>query len=116
MGMRRNIAVDYGDNQKIYFYTHWGAAHLEQTLAAALIRGKSRWDDPPYLARIIFSEMIQDEVLDTTGYGISPYECDPEYDTIEVDLEKQSVGGVPFAEFIATRAASSASAAPLENG
>ena len=86
--MRRNIALDYGDERKIYLYTHWGAEHLEDVLREALIRGRSRWDDPPYLARIIFSEMIQDEVLDTTGYGIAPYVMDDEFPTIEIDCGK----------------------------
>ena len=100
MGMRRNIALDYGEERKIYLYTHWGAERLEDVLRDALIRGRSRWDDPPYLARIIFSEMIQDDVLDILGYGIAPYECDPEYPTIEVDFGKRTVGGVPFYEFV----------------
>ena len=101
MGMRRNIALDYGDERKIYLYTHWGAEALEDVLRDALIRGQSRWDDPPYLARIIFSEMIRDDVLDTLGYGIAPYVMDDEFPTIEVDLGKRTVGGMPFDEFVA---------------
>ena len=100
MGMRRNIALDYGEERKIYLYTHWGAECLEDVLRDALTRGRSRWDDPPYLARIIFSEMIRDEVLDTTGYGIAPYVMDDEFPTIEVDLGKRTVGGVPFEQFV----------------
>jgi hypothetical protein len=100
MGMRRNIALDYGVSGKIYLYTHWGAAALENTLRDALRRGRTRWDDPPYLARIIFSEMIQDEVLDTIGYGIAPYVMDDEFPTIEVDLRKRTVNGSPFTEFV----------------
>ena len=98
--------LDYGHNYegkpegKIYFYTHWGAEGLEDCLCAALIRGRDRWDDPSYLARIIFSEMIQDEVMGNTGYGIAPYECDPEYPTIVVDLEKRTVNEQSFEEFI----------------
>ena len=101
MGMRRNIALDYGVGNKIFLYTHWGAERLEDTVRAALTRGASRWDDPPYLARIIFSEMIRDEVMDTIGYGIAPYVMDDEFPTIEVDLEKRTVGGEPYPAFIA---------------
>jgi hypothetical protein len=101
MGMRRNIALDYGGEGKIYLYTHWGAEGLEDVLRDALIRGRSRWADPSYLARIIFSEMTQHEVLDTTGYGIAPYVMDDEFPTIEVDLGKRTVNGVPFDEFVA---------------
>jgi len=99
--MRRNIALDYGAQTKIYLYTHWGAEELEETLRQALLRGRDRWSDPEYLARVIFSEMIQDEVLETTGYGIAPYPGDEEYPTIEVDLEKQTVGRQPFEAFVA---------------
>jgi hypothetical protein len=98
--MRRNIALDYGDERKIYLYTHWGAEGLEDVLRDALVRGRSRWNDPPYLARIIFSEMIQAEVLDTTSYGIAPYVMDDEFPTIEVDLGKRTVGVMPFDEFV----------------
>src|SRR5205085_2759543 len=98
MGMRRNIELDYGGEVKIYLYTHWGAEHLEDVLRDALIRGRFRWSDPEYLARIIFSEMTRYEVLDTDGYGIAPYIMDDEFPTIEVDLRKQTVAGVPFDE------------------
>ncbi|MHC1728024.1 MAG: hypothetical protein AB9866_18820 [Syntrophobacteraceae bacterium] len=100
MGARRNIALKYTQGQKIYFYTHWGAEELEETLRKALSRGKDRWGDESYLARIIFSEMIKDEVMETTGYGIAPYECDPEYTTIEVDLENKTVDGKLFEDFV----------------
>jgi hypothetical protein len=66
-----------------------------------LKRGRERWNDPPYLARIIFSEMIHDDVDGLTGYGIAPYAMDDEFPTIEVDLDNCTVDGVPFAEFIA---------------
>jgi hypothetical protein len=100
MGMRRNIALDFSEAHKIYFYTHWGALGLEDCLAAALIRGRERWNDPSYLARIIFSEMVHDEIDGLTGYGIAPYEHDPEYPTLMVDLEHQTVDGVAFEAFI----------------
>ena len=62
-------------------------------------RGENRWGDDSYLARIIFSEMIQHEVLKETGYGISPYGPDGD-DTFLVDLENQTVNGQSFEEFI----------------
>ena len=104
MGMRRNIALDYGGERKIYLYTHWDGEHLEHILRDALIRGRSRWDDPSYLARIIFSEMIQDEVLLTTGYGIAPYAMDDgEFPTIKVDFEKRTADGVPFEAIVSIK-------------
>ena len=77
MGDRANIKlIDNKDTEGkeigvMWLYTHWGGHSLFEDLKSALIRGKSRWDDDSYLARIIFSEMIQGEVLDTTGYGLS---------------------------------------------
>ena len=44
--------------------------------------------------------MIQDEVLDTLGYGIAPYVMDDEFPTIAVDFGKRTVGGVPFEQFV----------------
>jgi hypothetical protein len=101
MGMRRNIALDYGaKNGKIYLYTHWGAEGLEDVLAHALDRGRERWNDESYLARIIFTDMTKGVGDDLTGYGLSPFECDPEFATLEVDLVQKTVNGVAFEDFI----------------
>jgi hypothetical protein len=80
--------------------TSYRAECLEDTLRDALVRGRSRWADPAYLARIIFSEMIKDEVLETTGYGLAPYVMDDQYPTIEVDLRHRMVGDQSFEEFV----------------
>ena len=93
MGDIANIHVFEGEERTgIYFYTHWTGHRLPNILRKALERGKERWDDPPYLSRIIFSEMIKDEVLDLTGYGISQYICDNDgYPIIEVNLTENTV-------------------------
>lgn len=70
MGDRANVCVIGEDVEKIFFYTHWCGSELPQTVADALSRGRMRWGDHTYLARIIFSEMIKDAVLKDTGYGI----------------------------------------------
>lgn len=101
MGMRRNISLDYGEkNAKIYLYTHWGAEGLEQTLAKSLDRGRERWGDPAYLARVIFTDMTRDVGNELTGYGLDVAECDPEFKTLAVDLESKTVNDVPFEDFI----------------
>lgn len=101
MGDRRNVLIDQeaGDKPVIVLYTHWSGSNLPATLAAALDRGRHRWTDPTYLTRIIFSEMIKDEVLDETGFGIEAIkrgetnycEASPGYD-IEVSVPEQQVG------------------------
>jgi hypothetical protein len=70
MGDRGQVEIISEDSPNLYFYTHWGANSLEYTVADALERGRGRWSDDEYLNRIIFSEMIKDEVLEETGYGI----------------------------------------------
>ena len=99
MGDRVNIKMEYSEGGPIYFYSHWGGSEIKQTLAEALAR-KERWGDEPYLARIIFSTMIQDQVLTETGFGIAPYECDPENETVVVNCPNQTVDGLGFEDFI----------------
>jgi len=89
MGDRANIC--FKDQGEIYFYTHWNGYLLNKTLANALDRGRDRWDDPPYLAGIIFSEMIKDKILEETGYGISTYIVDGKDNVLEVRPDTKMV-------------------------
>lgn len=92
MGNRANIVVktDKTDNG-IYFYSHWDGDEIGETLKAALSRGKNRWDDEPYLNRIIFSEMINGHILEETGYGITNYVTDGDSNIWEVNHADQTV-------------------------
>jgi len=99
MGDRGNIELTYKSGSQIYFYTHWTGSILNETLARALNRGKGRWNDESYLARIIFSEMIKDDVLDDVGYGIAPYQTDVG-EFVEVNLDEQTADGKPYQKFI----------------
>lgn len=103
MGNRGNIFIkDTG----IYLYAHWEGSGLPDILKAALIRGETRWNDPAYLTRIIFSEMVKEDVLGTTGYGIANFICDNENPILTVDCKNQTVtfegdlAGIPFKEFV----------------
>lgn len=104
--MRRNIELNYGPEEGetkdrvIYLYTHWGAAGLENQLAASLERGRERWDDESYLARIIFTDMTEGVGKDLTGFGLSPYEIDPGFKTLSVDLRAKTVNDVPYEDFL----------------
>lgn len=122
MGDRGNIIVTdkYGETtSRVVLYSHWGGCRLPQTLRTALQRGKSRWDDSQYLARIIFSQIlagpgithdgrlirtgngevisadklnsILEELFGTTGYGISSEVGDNEHLFIVVDVDGQEV-------------------------
>lgn len=116
MGMRQNIKLEYStSNSKmpstelntnvIYIYSHWDGddsvftSPLAQKLKKALAR-RERWDDEMYLARIIFCEIVKDDIDGETGYGIGPEVGDDEYPTIIVNIPKQTVNGVSFEDFI----------------
>ena len=95
MGDRANIVMKQNHSNsntgEIYFYTHCDGYQLPKILQDALKRGRRRWDDESYLARIIFSEMIQGNLEGENGYGISAYLTDNEYDLLVVDAETQTV-------------------------
>jgi len=96
MGDRANVYVVQHGNESsgkgVYLYTHYDGEDLPKILQKALKRGKDRWDDEPYLTRIIFNEMTCDNEMDLTGFGISTYLTDNEHDILVVDVDKQSVG------------------------
>lgn len=91
MGDRGNISIPQGDGTSVWLYTHWTGSRLPRTLQAALRRGEDRWDDTPYLARIIFCEMITGSEGETTGFGISTSLQDNEYPLLVVDTANQQV-------------------------
>lgn len=113
MGDRGNIAIvqeaHEGKRALIYLYSHWGGTGMTATLQAALKRGKSRWDDPAYLARIIFCEMIRGQEQELNGFGISNGICDNEHPILYVDPDAETVSlgtaesdrGLSFADFCA---------------
>lgn len=116
MGERANVKVIQSDGNSVCLYTHWDGYFLAETVRQALAR-EQRWNDSPYLTRIIFCEMLrrgekgivnekaQLKILeDETGYGISTEIGDMNYETIVVDTVKLEVhiGDtiMPFSYFI----------------
>ena len=97
MGDRGNIKVG-----GVYLYSHWGGSGLREVLKTVLKR-KKRWIDEPYLTRMIFCEMMNEEkaeLLGETGFGISVNICDNENEILEVDCKNQTVNGISFEKFI----------------
>lgn len=90
MGDRGNIIVVERDFPPVVLYTHWRGRGLKDLLQIAL-RRKQRWDDAPYLTRIIFSEMIKGSEADETGFGISTTIVDNEHKFLVVDTTRQKV-------------------------
>jgi hypothetical protein len=91
MGDRSNIIIKRNNQPDMYFYSHWLGAELAVVLNRALARGKDRWDDPSYLARIIFCEMVEPDIMGETGFGLSTALEDNEYPFIEVYVDKNIV-------------------------
>ena len=52
---------------------------------------KWRWDDPPYLARIIFDVMTKGSRDEETGFGISTSPAGDAWRLVEVDCAEQVV-------------------------
>lgn len=75
MGDRSNIVVEQADGQRIFLYGHWMGADAINVVAQVLSR-KERWSDESYLARMLFSKMVEGNLDGDTGYGISTYQVD----------------------------------------
>jgi len=112
MGDRAQVHIVANKNKQynhdVWLYTHWGGTALPETVAYAISRGE-RWTDASYLTRIIFSEMIKQDIHGSTGYGIGNHQHGDVYRVITVDLDEQEVtidgwrevsdGTFSFAEF-----------------
>jgi len=99
MGDRGNIVVKERGQPPVYLYTHWRGSELKAILRRALAK-HWRWDNAPYLARIIFCEMVKGQEDDETGFGISTYPPD-EGTLFTVDISAQTVNDESFETFIA---------------
>ena len=91
MGNRGNVYVHEGDAPGVYLYTHWDASALPHVVQRTLIsrEGRSRWNDAPYLTRIMFEVLIRGHERQETGFGISAQRFDGR--VIDVDVATQPV-------------------------
>ena len=98
MGDRGNIViVQHPWRQKpedplefVVFYTHWSGCEIGSTVQAALQK-HWRWDDPAYLARIIFDVLTSSAHDEETGFGISTGICDNEHPILIVDTRNKQI-------------------------
>lgn len=76
MGDRGNVVIIDHEGDGVSLYSHWGGSALVETVRTALDR-QQRWDDPAYLARIVFCEMLrtggEPPLGGELGFGISVY-------------------------------------------
>lgn len=74
----------------IYMYTHRDADDLEEVLFSAMEAGQSRWDQPDYMAKIIFEELSAPTPKDT-GAGLSSIRYQGVHRTLRVDFQEELV-------------------------
>ena len=87
MGDRAQVLIkDTG----VFLYTHWNGTELIETVKRALTK-RQRWDDPEYLARIIFDEMVGKGQGEETGFGIGTEQHGDVWRIITVDCERSMI-------------------------
>jgi len=87
MGDRAQVLIkDTG----VFLYTHWDGTELIKTVKRALAK-RQRWDDPEYLARIIFDEMVGENQGKETGFGIGTEQHEDVWRVITIDCEEKTV-------------------------
>lgn len=74
----------------VYLYTHWGASDLVQDVEKAIAK-KWRWNDPDYLARIIFDVMTAECHGEETGYGIGIEMAGDIWRLVKVDCDAEAI-------------------------
>jgi hypothetical protein len=71
MGARINyVFKDLETQPAVVLYSHWGETEWQRDLAMALAHAKPRWFDQSYATRMMISYLMQDSVLEETGFGI----------------------------------------------
>ena len=95
MGARINYIFKNSLTQpSVVLYSHWGETEWQRDLAMALEHSKPRWIDDSYATRMIISYLIQDCVLEETGFGIYAMQG-PDYEvfdfTVVVDFVNKTI-------------------------
>ena len=108
MGARINFVFqDSEEGPRVVLYSHWGETEWQRDLAMALQHAKPRWTDSAYGTRMIISYLMQDSILDETGFGIYAIDndgLDLGETTILVDFTTNTVTdnvSVNFDKFVA---------------
>lgn len=93
MGDRGHIYLHEADKPGIWLYAHWDGSRLPNLVHIALLRGQYRWDDPPYLNRIIFSVLVERDLMGTTNFGLdtAPADTGDGHRIVDVDHDAQRV-------------------------
>jgi|TARA_R110000782_G_scaffold52021_3_gene111801 hypothetical protein len=91
MGARTNFELQDAKGS-VWLYSHSGGDDKSIDFAKALEHARPRWGDTPYAIRMVVSHLIQDRLLDDTGYGLTSYEAGEEsYDALSANFETKTV-------------------------
>ena len=95
MGARIHyVFKDVEDEASVVLYSHWGETEWQRDIAMALQHSKPRWSDYAYFNRMMISYLIQDSVLDETGFGIysvTGTDFDLGDTTVVIDIAKETI-------------------------
>jgi hypothetical protein len=107
MGARINFVFEDGSDSSVVLYSHWGQTSWQTDLAGALQHAQRRLGDSSYATRMMISYLIQDSILDETGFGIYAIN-ENEYDlgeqTVVIDFVNNTITddvAVDFDKFVA---------------
>ena len=67
MGVKGQVHIE---DENVWLHTEYEGYNIRNVVCRALRRSKSCWNNPEYLARIIFSEMTRDNIDGIVDYGI----------------------------------------------
>jgi len=95
MGARIHyVFKDVEDEASVVLYSHWGECEWQRDLAMALQHSKPRWSDYAYFNRMMISYLMQDSILDETGFGIyaiTGSNFDLGDTTVVIDIAKETI-------------------------
>ena len=75
MGARCTFVFKQSEDLGVALYSHWGEDSMYEDLAKALQHAAVRKGDNEYYVRMAISYLMQDSILEETGFGI--YACNP---------------------------------------
>ena len=109
MGARINyVFKDKDPHPSVVLYSHWGETEWQRDLAMALQHSKPRWSDYAYFNRMMISYLMQDCILEETGFGIysiTGSNFDLGDTTVVIDIAKETIiddhrNVIPWVDFI----------------
>ena len=77
MGARCTFVFKQSEDLAVALYSHWGEDGMYKDLAMALQHAAPRKGDNEYYVRMAISYLMQDSILEETGFGI--YACNPNH-------------------------------------